>query len=118
MKEYILFIRTDGDHLDSLSPEEQQKHVQKAAEYIDRLSKTNKLKGAQPLEFKGALIASRNGKVKDGPFNESKEVIMGYFHISADDLNEAVEIAKAHPILKETDAKIEVREIRHLEGIN
>lgn len=114
----MLLIRTEGDHLSGLSPEEQQQHVQKIGDYIGNLMKEGKLKGAQPLEADGAMVQGTSGVVKDGPFNETKEVIAGYFHILANDLDEAVEIAKANPVFEETDAKIEVRPIKSMEGIN
>lgn len=118
MKEFMLLIRTEGDHLSGLSPEEQQQHVQKIGDYIGRLMQDGKLKGAQPLEANGAMVQGTNGVVKDGPFNETKEVIAGYFHILANDLDEAIKIAKANPIFEEADAKIEVRPIKIMEGIN
>lgn len=118
MKEFMLLIRTEDDHLKNMSPEEQQDHVQKVGGYIDKLMKEGKLKGAQPLEMDGAIVQGTQGVVKDGPFNETKEVIAGYFHILAKDLEEAVEIAKANPIFEDSDGRIEVRPIKTMEGIN
>jgi hypothetical protein len=46
-------------------------------------------------------------------------VIAGYFHIVAENLNEAIDIAKRNPIFEDgLGAKIEVRPIRIVEGIN
>lgn len=118
MKEFMLLIRTEDDHLKNMSAEEQQEHVQKVGGYIDKLMKEGKLKGAQPLEMDGVIVQGTQGVVKDGPFNETKEVIAGYFHILAKDLEEAVEIAKANPIFEDSDGKIEVRPIKTMEGIN
>jgi len=39
MKEFMLLIRTEGDHLLTLSPEGQQKHIQKVMVYIEDLMK-------------------------------------------------------------------------------
>lgn len=119
MKEFMLLIRTDNNHLDALSPEEQQKHLQKVMVYIEDLMKTGKLKSAQPLEFEGAIISGTSGKLKDGPFNESKEVIAGYFLIQAKDLDEAIQIAKNNPTFETgMPTRIEVRPIKIIEGIN
>lgn len=118
MKEFMLFIKTKGDHLDGLSPAQQQAHVQKVGSYIERLMSTGKLKGAQPLDMGGAVIHGNHGVFKDGPFNEAKEVIVGYFHIVAKDLAEAVEIAKANPVFEDAEASMEIRPIKTLEGIN
>ena len=80
--------------------------------------KAGKLKGAQPLELNGAIVQGFNGVLKDGPFNESKELINGYFHIQAENIEEAIQIAKANPIFEESDAIIEIRPVKHIEGIN
>ncbi len=119
MQEFMLFIRTEGDPWQVLSPEQMQLHVQKGADYINRLMKEGKLKGAQPLDNSGTIIGDKEGVLKDGPFNETKEVIAGYFHIVAKDLDEAKEIAKANPIFEDKlKARIEVRPVRVVEGIN
>lgn len=118
MKEFMLFIKTKGDHLSHLSPEQQQAHVQKVGKYIGGLMEAGKLKGAQPLETSGAVIQGSKGIFKDGPFNEAKEVIVGYFHILAKDIEEAIEIAKANPVFDEEEAIMEIRPIKTFEGIN
>ncbi|MGX1929216.1 YciI family protein [Flagellimonas sp. 2504JD4-2] len=118
MQEFMIFIKTKGDHLEGLSPEQQQAHVQKIGKYIGGLMESAKLKGAQPLEMDGAIIHGNKGVFKDGPFNESKEVIVGYFHIVAENLEEAIAIAKANPMFEDAEGSIEVRPIKQMEGIN
>jgi len=118
MQEFMIFIKTKGDHLESMSPEQQQAHVQKIGNYIGSLMESGKLKGAQPLEMTGAIIHGNKGVFKDGPFNETKEVIVGYFHIIAKNLEEAIEIAKANPMFEEEEGIIEVRPIKQMNEIN
>ena len=118
MKEYLLLIRQDGDPLEKASPEVQQSHVEKFAAYIRQLLKAGKLKSAQPLEGEGKVVSGNGGVVKDGPFNESKEVVAGYFLVLAEDINEAVKIASGNPVFRDNSASIEIRPIRKLEGIN
>lgn len=119
MKEFMLFIRTNGDHIATMSPEQQQAHIQKIGGYIGGLMESGKMKGAQPIEMGGAVVRGNQGVFKDGPFSESKEVITGYFHIQAESLDEAIEIAKANPIFEEkADIMIEIRPIKSVEGIN
>lgn len=117
MKEFMLLIKTEGDHLAGMSPKEQQDHVAKIGNYIGKLMLEGKLKGAQPLEMNGSMISGNKGVFKDGPYNESKEVIVGYFHILAKDIDEAVEIAKANPVFEVGHASIEVRPIKTMDGI-
>ena len=118
MKEFMLLIRTEGDHLAGLQPNEQQNHMQKISRYIEGLIKEGKLKSAQPLDMAGVMVSGTKGALKDGPFNETKEVIAGYFHLLAKDLDEAIKIAKDNPMFDLGDGKIEVRPIKQIEGIN
>lgn len=119
MQEFMLFIRTEGDPWQLMSPEQMQAHVQKGINYIGGLMEKGILKSAQPLDMQGKMVSGEAGSLKDGPFNETKEVIAGYFHIVARDLEEALAIAKKNPIFEDRlGAKIEVRPIRIVEGIN
>src|SRR5215217_6884038 len=118
MKQFLMLIRTEGDHLEELSGEAQKDHVQKVGGYIGKLMQDGRLKSAQPLEMDGTIITSPKGKLKDGPFNETKEVIAGYFLIEANDLQHAIALAKANPVLENEKARIEVRPIKKMEGIN
>jgi hypothetical protein len=68
--------------------------------------------------MQGTIITSPKGKLKDGPFNETKEVIAGYFLIEANDLAEAIAIAKQNPVLDNAKARIEIRPVKTMEGIN
>ena len=114
----MLFVRTEGDHLATMSAKEQQEHVAKIGNYIGNLMKEGKLKSAQPLDMSGSIIQRNKGVFKDGPFSESKEVIVGYFHILANDVNEAIAIAKANPVFATGNTSIEVRPIKIMQGIN
>lgn len=62
------------------------------------------------------MITGTPGAFKNGPYNETKEVIVGYNHILANDLDEAIAIAQRNPefaFIK--GAKIEVRPIKMAE---
>jgi len=84
--------------------------------YIDTLMKKGNLKSAQPLVREGKMISGTPGAWKDGPYNETKEIIVGYYHILANDLDEAIAIAKANPeFVYNKTAKIEVRPIKMME---
>lgn len=112
MKEFLLIIRTEGDVWTSLSPQKLQEHIEHGTAYIGRLMKEGTIKSAQPLDRGSRIVTESNGVIKDGPFNESKEVIAGYFHIVAKDMDEAVDIAKANPIFMDIPTKIEVHPMK------
>lgn len=116
MKDFLLLIRTEGDVWTSLSPQQLQQHIEKGTSYIGNLMKEGKLKSAAPLDKGSRIVTDTNGIIKDGPFNETKEVIAGYFHIVAKDIQEAIDIAKANPIFKDIPTKIEVHLMKAVGG--
>tara|TARA_R110002072_G_scaffold251881_2_gene410757 strand:+ start:644 stop:1003 length:360 start_codon:yes stop_codon:yes gene_type:complete len=118
MKEFMLFIRSEGNPVANLSPEQQQEHVQKVGGFIKKMFGEGKMKSAQPLEMQGSILSYENGSFTDGPFNETKEVISGYYHILAKDLSEAIGIAKSDPRFEDGKWRIEVRPIMKVDGIN
>jgi hypothetical protein len=113
MNEFMLLIRNEIDHESTWSREKHQQFLKSCENYIAKLKKDGKLKTAQPLVREGFIISSSNGKWKEIPFNENKEVQVGYYHIFARDMREAIEIAKGNPEFEYgTTARIEVRPIK------
>ena len=116
MKEFMLLIRNEGDGKAALSPQQQQDFLKACQVYIEDLMKKGNLKSAQPLVREGKMVSGTPGAFKDGAYNETKEIIVGYYHILAKDLDEAIAIAKRNPefaFIK--GAKIEVRPIKMIE---
>ncbi|EQA46826.1 hypothetical protein LEP1GSC050_0699 [Leptospira broomii serovar Hurstbridge str. 5399] len=60
--------------------------------------------------LKGGKTVSSDG-VTDGPFPEAKEVIGGYMIVSAESLEEAIDIARQCPGVVRPGSSVEVREI-------
>ena len=116
MQDFLLLIRTEGDVWTDLTPQQLQEHISKGTAYIGNLIKVGKLKSAAPLDTGSKATTDGNGIIKDGPFNETKEVIAGYFHIVAENMDEALEIAKANPIFSDIPTKIEVHLMRPIGG--
>ena len=108
--EYILLFR--GPHWDrGLSTDELQQAMDKVMAWFEGLNERGKIKGAQPLGGQGRIISGTNGRfVVDGPFAESKEAVGGYLVLLAEDLKEAVEIARSVPALR-YGVSVEVRPI-------
>ncbi len=118
MKEFMLLIRNDIDHQATWSHEKSELFVKKCEVYIGNLRKAGKLKSAQPMVREGTMLSGSKGAWKQGPFNEAKEVIVGYYHILAEDLNDAIAIAKDNPEFEfGTTARIEVRPIKTKEDV-
>ena len=62
-----------------------------------------------PSEARTVLVRDGEVLVSDGPFAETKEVICGYDMLECASLEEAVQVASAHPVAR--FGKIEVREV-------
>ena len=117
MNEFMLLIRNEIDHQVAWSPERHQQFLKSCESYIGNLKKDGKLKAAQPLVREGVIISGSKGNWKEIPFKETKEVQVGYYHILAKDMNEAIEIAKGNPEFEfGTTARIEVRPIKAKEN--
>jgi hypothetical protein len=113
MKEFMLLIRNEIDHQATWSPDQHQQFLKKCENYIGNLTSAGKLISAQPLVREGKIVARSQGTWKDVPFNESKEVIVGYYHILARDMDEAISLAKGNPEFEYgITARIEVRPIK------
>ena len=113
MPEFIFFIWKLRNSEDSLTPARFQKFLKSCETYIRKLEEDGKLISAQPIEWKGKIISVTSQDWTDVPFNEAGEVIGGYYHIRAKDLDDAIEIAKANPEFEyNPDVRIEVRPIK------
>jgi hypothetical protein len=116
MKEFKLLIRNLNDSKESFSPEQHDKFLKSCEVYIEKLKKNNNLVSAQPLKREGVMVSGTPGNFKEGPYSETKEVIVGYYHILAKDLADAVAIAKENPeFAYTTTARVEVRPIKSKE---
>ncbi|MEM8999220.1 MAG: YciI family protein [Bacteroidota bacterium] len=118
MQEFLLLIRNEVTPKSNLSPEQMQHHIEKIGAYLKQLAEKGHMKSAQPLENEGVILSYKNREIIDGPFNETKEVISGYYHLLAKNLDEAIALAKKDPRFEEGIWRIEVRPIKKVEGIN
>jgi hypothetical protein len=118
MKEYMLLIMNEGHSKAVFSAEQHKRFLNSCKEYISKLTEQKKLIAAQPLLREGMVISGSKGAWKEMAFDESKEVQVGYYHIIAKDINEAIAIAKENPEFEFTKtARIEVRPVKMQEEI-
>lgn len=116
MFEYMLLIRNDINHQAGWSNEQHQEFLKKCEIYILDLKASNNIISAQPLERKGCIIRDPIGEWKEDSFKERKEIIVGYYHIRANSIDDAIEIAKRNPEFEYgTTARVEVRPIKTVE---
>jgi hypothetical protein len=113
MKEFMLLVRNEADHQDSWTPERHRQFLLGCESYIGSLTAGGKLISAQPLAREGAMVSGSKGEWATGPFSATREVIVGYYHIRAADLGEAIGIAKGNPEFEfSRTARVEVRPVK------
>jgi len=114
MKEFMLLIRNLSDSKSAFSKEQDREFLNACKIYIEKLTKGGNLISAQPLIREGTMVSGGNNAWQHGPYNDDhREVIVGYYHIRANNLDEAIAIAKGNPEFEyTTTARIEVRPIK------
>ncbi len=113
----FLYLFRGGADPKQMSPEQMQQNMNKWFAWIGELRNQGRFKAGEPLGDAGKVLSGRTGQtVTDGPFVEGKEEVGGYLIVSANDLNEAVRLAKDCPIL-ENNGTVEVRPIEHIPGM-
>jgi hypothetical protein len=100
---YLLLVTVDP----SITPEEAPGQIDG---WLDRLGEDRLLGSALQSPSTAATVRVRRSErlVTDGPFAETKEFIAGFDVIDVETLEEAIDIAAAHPVAK--FGAIEVRE--------
>jgi hypothetical protein len=83
--------------------------------WADRMREQGHLKGGSKLTDDSGKILRGGERISttDGPFPESKEVVGGYFLLSARDYTEACRLAESCPHLR-YGTRIEVRQVEEL----
>jgi hypothetical protein len=91
---------------------EELRHIMARFEHwINGLKAKGILVGNNGLENRSKILRSpRGASVTDGPFPETKEIVGGYIITTADDLDQAVEIARDCPGL-DYQLAVEVRPV-------
>ena len=113
MKEFMFYIRNAGDAKAVLSADEHLRFVRQCEVYIGKLKGEGKLIAAQPIVREGVVISKSETGWNKIPVDPNQDVQVGYYHIRATDIDEAIEIAKDNPEFAFVpSAKIEVRPVK------
>lgn len=97
MKKFLILLHEDIESLHRLSPKDMEELVKAHMEWATKLGEEGRLISGDGLDENGTRIVGKSLTIKDGPYLESKEMIGGYYLITAQDLQEATEIAKGCP---------------------
>jgi hypothetical protein len=109
MTEFMfLYRRPPTEHP---SPKQLEERMRRWQAWVEKLEKGGYLVNAgHPLaDTGGGVVRDAKGAVTGGPYAETKDIIIGYSIIAANDLAEAVRLTEGLPVLD--DGMVEVRPI-------
>ena len=118
MNEYMLFIKATGNPVGNLPKKKVEAHINKVGGFIQNTVSEGKMMNAQPLIPTGMMLSNEGGSFSEKPLDEKEEMTVGFYHIKAENMKEALKIAQSDPRFENGHWKMEVREIMKVEGIN
>ena len=111
MEEFLLLMRLNIISKEvQPSPEQLEIYMKQYHDWVGGIAAQNKFVGGTALSTEGKVL-NANNIITDGPFAEIKESIAGFITIKAKDFDDAVNIAKACPILMGEGNSVEVRKL-------
>ena len=115
MAQYMILIWETPGRFAETPPEQMMEIVGKYRAWSEKLAANGQFVSGERLGGDpGKVIdGGQNNTVTDGPFVETKELIGGFYIISAENYDEACEIANGCPHL-EFGGRLEVREIMQM----
>jgi hypothetical protein len=113
MPEFMLLVRNEIDHQADWSSERHVQFLKDCETYVNKLKQSGKLVAAQPLLKEGMIISRSDDGWNVRPMRGKGEVQVGYYHVLAENIDEAIEIAKGNPeFVFGPKARIEVRPVQ------
>jgi hypothetical protein len=99
-KTEFMMIFSGNEWYNQISPAEAKKISDQTKAWFESLAQRGCVKGGHGLVRSGVRITAKTGRVvSDGPYPESKEAVGGYMIVEAENLEEAIEIAKGNPTI-------------------
>ncbi len=109
----MFYVRNEKDAKKALTGERHLAFIKECEVYIGKLKKEGKLIAAQPIVREGVVLKKTSDGWIEKDINANSETQVGYYHILAADLQEAIKIAKENPEFRYVpSATIEVRPVK------
>ncbi|QTE28514.1 YciI family protein [Pengzhenrongella sicca] len=114
MAKYLVLIYGDEQAWDGRTPDELSANHAGHRSFASAAGA--RIVGGEELEASSTATTLRRGSnggltVTDGPFLETKEVLGGFYLLTADDLDEAIALAQRLPELSTAHSAVEVRPV-------
>lgn len=105
----MIFIGATYEEM-GLSPEQLQGRMAKWFVWGDKMEKQGIVRSGEALHDRAITVSGPDRVVTDGPFAESKELVGGYYIVTAESLEAVVEIAQDFPDY-DLGSSVEIREL-------
>jgi hypothetical protein len=102
----ILIYAHDSAH----APDATTEDLETCDDHSDDLTESGSMLAAYALTPRDMATSVRADAITDGPFLDSKEVVAGFYVIEAPDLDAALTIARANPVVRDGGG-VEVRPV-------
>lgn len=111
MSDYALLLHTAPGRFAETSPDEMQKIIQRYTEWRKKVGAAGRLIGGHKLaDGHGRVLQGKGGEtIKDGPFAEAREVIVGLFLVKGASYEDVVALSRDCPHLDY--GTLEIRQI-------
>lgn len=114
MKDFMMLFHSEPDPNFEPSAEDLEAEIKEWQNWIGGIAAQGKLKNpGEALGFEGKTMHS-DGSITDGPYAEVKEFVGGFIIVSAENIDEATQLAKGCPALS-NGGKVEVRDIMQID---
>lgn len=113
MPRFLVIARDNPDGFMAMSPSEAQAVIERYIAWSRSLAERGHLQTSDKLREGPARVLRGGGGATDGPYAEAKEVVGGFWVLTAGDIDEAQELLSDSPHLD--FGSLELREIQELE---
>jgi len=114
MKDFMMLFHSEPNPEFNPSPEQIQAELKAWQDWMGAIGAQGKLKNpGEALGFEGKTMHS-DGAITDGPYAALKEIVGGFIIVSAESIDEAIQLGKGCPALNH-GGKVEVRDIMNFE---
>src|SRR5215472_1799719 len=104
MARFLLLLHAPVSRPAATDPEQATRITREYMDWADKMRNAGHLKGGNRLTTDAGKIIRNNGGSRpvttDGPYAESREIVGGYFMLSANDYTEACRLAESCPHVK------------------
>ena len=116
MRDFMMLFHSEPNPDFNPTPEQIQAEMKRWQDWMGGIGAQGKLKNpGEGLGFQGKTMHA-DGSITDGPYAEVKEIVGGFIIVSADSVEEAIELANGCPALA-SGGKVEVRDIVDYESL-